>query len=82
MSRGPSFFQRAKTRQGYVPAQQRHRCGNCTHGVEQFAKASDASAWSCKLGGFFVTVNAFCNEHETFKPTPVPEVAPVVGVAA
>ena len=82
MNRGPSFFQQSKVRQGYVPAQQRHRCGNCVHGVEQFAERASTSAWSCRMGGFFVTVNAFCNEHETFKPTAVPEVAPMAGVAA
>ena len=78
----PSYFEQAKTRQGFVAAMQRPRCGNCAHGVEQFGDRPNVSGWSCRLGGFFCSAHAACQAHESYKPMPVPGVSPAAGVAA
>jgi hypothetical protein len=57
MSRSP--IDAAKAAQGFVPAQERPRCGTCAHSVECYG-----SAYQCRKGGFLVSLYAVCNEWQ------------------
>lgn len=62
----------AKSRMGYVNAAQRPRCRNCYY-VEQVVNTgayNDLWPWRCKKGGFGVTVQAVCNQHQPVSTTP------------
>lgn len=54
-----------KAAMGYLNANQRPCCRNCSHG-EQAPRSgayNDVYPWRCTLGGFGVTAQAVCKEH-------------------
>lgn len=56
----------AKTNQGFVAANERQGCNNCTHGEEKREERLppyDTASWRCKLGGFRTTAKAVCDKH-------------------
>ena len=54
-----------KAAQGFMPANKRPACKNCTHVFEMAAAhGGNLSSWQCNKGGFFVPVLAVCEEHQ------------------
>jgi len=61
----------AKTRLGFIPANQRQGCNNCEHGEERREDRMppyDSASWHCKLGNFRTTAKAICDRYEAVKP--------------
>ena len=57
---------RAKMAMGYQTAMQRPCCRNCAHSeqVKPSYAYNDVYPWRCQKGGFGVTANAVCKEHQ------------------
>lgn len=77
-----SAYDRAKARAGFVLASERQACRNCAHRVEAVHVVRAYS--HCKLGGFYVTEMAVCNQWTAIAalagPVP-PAAAAAQGVA-
>ncbi len=59
-------IEHTKARMNYQHANQRPACNNCKH-AEQAAQTrayNDQWPWRCTKGGFGVTAQAVCSEHE------------------
>lgn len=67
--RAPSPIDRAKASMGYQNANQRPCCRNCHYGsqAERTGAYNDVWPWRCTKGGFGVTVQAVCNEHQPYQ---------------
>lgn len=65
----------AKTNQGFIAANMRQSCSNCTHGRERREDRMppyDSSSWHCKLGGFRTTAKAICDRYVAEQKSEVP----------
>lgn len=60
---------RAKELMGYQNANQRPRCSNCHYSqqAERTGAYNDVWPWRCTKGGFGVTAQAVCNEHQPYR---------------
>ncbi|HRL98086.1 MAG TPA: hypothetical protein PLE22_01430 [Acidovorax sp.] len=59
-----------KAAMGYQNANQRPRCSNCVHSQQVVPSGAynDVYPWRCSKGGFGVTAQAVCNQHQPYQP--------------
>lgn len=57
----------AKNSLGYIPANQRQRCGTCKS-AREIQPGTHGSALQCRKGAFMVTVYAVCQKWEIITP--------------
>ena len=64
--------ERAKASMGFQAANRRACCRNCSHAtqVQPSGASNDAYPWRCTLGGFGVTAQAICGEHQAHGQEP------------